>query len=1197
MSVDSAYLEEAYEILDNVRGKPETISERKRLSLELATLMLRESTRTITAQEKTIQEQLSKLMDDPVGKAFTAAITDQWFRSNSHQRIADQIIYLINQFGMPQYLPWHTRSQLYAFRLLGPRLAKFVVPLATKTLRHSASHIIIPGEPDLLARHIEMRKAQGVRLNIIRLGEAVLSESEATTRLNTYLKDLENPLIDHLSIKISSLYSQINLIDFEGTVEAIAERLRLLYRTAIRHPRVFADGEKQSPFITLDMEEYDSLQLAVAVFYKVLEEPEFHHYSAGIALQAYLPDSFKIQKELTDWAKKRIQNGGAPITIRIVKGAYLSLEQVEASMKNWPQAPYITKLETDSEFKRMATFGCISENARAVHLGIASHNLFDLAYAMLLRIENQVEPYVSFEMLEGTVEPIRRVVHKLAGDVLLYCPIATREEFPLAIAYLFRRLDESTGTENFLRHILSLKPGTETWEMQTANFSDSCDDLDMALVQPRRTQNRLLHPQQIDPNLPFENEPYTDFSLSQNRRWASEIAKRWKTTAVEPIPLCIAGQEILDNEDGVRRNPSAPDQHLFHYALAKPHHIEQALACAEQNEKEWAATSIEHRCHLLSKAGQKLRERRSELIGAMMIDGSKIVSEADPEVSEAIDFAEYYRYQIERMHQMKDIRWKPKGTILVASPWNFPCAVPAGGILAALVTGNCVLLKPASNGVLVAWHVINAMWDAGIPKEVLQFVPCTRETADRMIVDARIKTIIFTGSTATAEKFLQRRPGLDLAGETSGKNAIIITAMADRELAIRELIRSAFGHNGQKCSAASLAILEAEVYDDPHFRAQLRESAASLKVGPAWDLATRISPLILAPSDALKRGLTTLEDGEEWLLEPRQDPCNPHLWSPGIKLGVQAGSFTHQTELFGPLLGLMRADSLSHALDLANSTPYGLTAGLMSLDEREISYWTEHIEAGNCYINRGITGSMVRRQPFGGTKKSSFGNGSKIGGPNYLREFLHASQIELPQEKHPVNEYVNSLTSFLDNIHFSAEQLGLWYASVANYAYWWKRLKQNRDPNKIIGQDNFFRYVPRKNMTLRITANSDPLDLLRICAAALTVSAGFEVSTPPQKPNNWLDLVPLLRVVEESEDEFLERVRSGKISRIRIASPSSPALKEAAATSAVHVIDLPVLANGRLELLNYLREVSISINYHRYGNLGLREGELRKPIT
>jgi len=444
------------------------------------------------------------------------------------------------------------------------------------------------------------------------------------------------------------------------------------------------------------------------------------------------------------------------------------------------------------------------------------------------------------------------------------------------------------------------------------------------------------------------------------------------------------------------------------------------------------------------------------------------------------------------------------------------------------------------------------------------------------------------------------RPDLDLAAEAGGKNSIIITGLSDRDLAVKDLLQSAFGHSGQKCSAASLAILEAEVYDDPHFLKHLKEAAISLKVGPAWDPATKINPLIHPPTGVLKRGLTTLEKGEEWLLEPKQDPQNPCLWSPGIKLGVQPGSFTHMTELFGPVLGLMRANSLQHAIELANQVPYGLTSGLHSLDEREKNFWIEHIEAGNCYVNRTITGAIVRRQPFGGCKASSFGNGSKAGGPNYIYEFMHAKQVGLPQEKHPVNEWVNSLTTFLENIDLSAEQLGLWTASTANYAYWWKRMRQDRDPTKIVGQDNLFRYVPRKGIILRIDAQASALDVLRVCAAVLTCSAEMEISWSPKASQNrqlgWLDLIPVLSAVEETEEQFLHKVRSGKVSRIRLVEPATTPLQKAAAETGVHIIDTPVLANGRLELLYYLREVAISIDYHRYGNLGLREGELRKVI-
>ncbi|MBI5272361.1 MAG: proline dehydrogenase family protein [Chlamydiia bacterium] len=1197
----SSSMEKTFHILESVKGRPQSIAERKKLAIELAALMLQEASQTMTSQDRAVQKRLSRLMRDPKGKAFTTAMTDECFRSHKNKRVADQMIYLLRQIGIPKYLEVLKRAQLYVFKSLSPALAQWLIPFATYTLRKETSRVILPGEPALLNKHLQTRKQQGVQLNLNHLGEAILSESEAKHRIQTYLEDLKNPGIDYISIKISTIFSQINMVDFDGTIEAIKERLKLLYRAAIKHPVTSSDGTKKAKFINLDMEEYRDLHLTVAAFRQVLDESEFLDYSAGIVLQAYLPDSHAIQKELTEWAKTRMANGGAPIKLRIVKGANLAMEQFEASLRGWPQAPYTTKLEVDANYKRMVIYGSFLENARAVRLGVASHNLFDIAFAMLLRAENQVESYIGFEMLEGMADHIRRVVQKLTGSMLLYCPLATKEEFQHAIAYLIRRLDENTGAENFLRHAFGLKPGTDAWESQTTLFSQSCDEIETAGLSVRRFQNRLMTQPPIDFQAPFENEPDTDFSLPQNRRWAEEIAQSWKRFKPETLPLVIGGKERFDNTDGTRHNPSDPKQILFHYAKAQHHHIEEAITSAKKHEAAWSATSIEHRSHILARIAHNFRERRGEFIGAMMLEGGKTIAEADPEVSEAIDFAEYYRRQMMKIGLMKDIQWTPKGTILVASPWNFPCSIPAGGILAALMTGNCVLFKPASDTVFIGWRLIQAFWDSGVPKEALQFVPCSGEGAGTdLIRDPRVNCVILTGGTQTARTLLKTRPGLDLAAETGGKNSIIVTSLADRDLAIKDIIQSAFGHAGQKCSAASIAILEKEVYEDPQFRKTLRESAASLTVGLPWNLATKINPLIHPPRGDLLKGLTTLDPGEEWLLEPKQDPNNPCLWTPGIKWNVQPGSFTHMTELFGPVLAVMRADNLDHAIKLANAVPYGLTAGLQSLDDREQKIWLDSIEAGNLYINRTITGAIVRRQPFGGTKASNFGNGSKAGGPNYLREFMKASQASLPQEKFPVNEAVNHLTIFLEKLDLSAEKLGLWVSSVSNYAYWWRRMRQERDPTKIVGQDNYFRYLPRRHMALRLTAQSDLFDALRVVAAALTCSAPIEVSWPENgsisSPVDWNALAPFLRIVKESNEELIERMQKGAIQRLRLVEPPPKLLQIAASQTDVHIIHDPVLANGRLELLHYLKEVAISIDYHRYGNLGLREGELRKAI-
>ncbi len=1201
--MDSSYLSNARSQLESVKGRPLSLDERKKEAISLTSDMLMQARKIRTHKEKKIQAELARMMQDPRGKAFTTSMTDQCFRSRRFSRVANQLIYLLNQFGVPVYLSFAKQFQLNAFRMVGDVCSFIFVPLASFMLRKQTSNVILPGEKKSLFKHMALRRQQGIRINLNHLGEAILGEEEAKRRLNIYLDDLAQPEIEYISVKISTIFSQINLLAWNDTIEKVSGRLRKLYRAAMSHQFVRADGTSSPKFVNLDMEEYRDLILTKEVFKKVLNEEEFHHFSAGIVLQAYLPDSHPIQKELTEWAVARIKTGGAPIKIRIVKGANLAMEQVEASIKGWHQAPYQIKTDVDANYKKMVAYGCVPEHAKAVHLGIGSHNLFDIAYAMLMRAENHVEAEVHFEMLEGMADHIRRVVHALSNDMLLYCPVATKKDFQSAIAYLIRRLDENTGPDNFLRHVFGLKPNTKQWEEQAALFAKACEDIGTISESPRRTQNRLEPPVHLNPEQPFENEADTDFSLSQNRIWAEDILNTWRHKKWEPIPVVINGKEIHQSKpEGSGFDPSSPGQASYEYSMADWAQVDEALNAAKSYEAMWSSKPSSHRAHMLLTAAHKMRERRNDLIGVMMIDGGKTIYEGDPEVSEAIDFAEYYRRSILKMEACKDIQWTPKGTLLVAPPWNFPVSIPAGGILAGLAAGNCVLFKPAPEAVLSGWELVKILWDAGIPKEALQFINCPDEpVGSRLISDPRLDAVILTGATSTAKHFLRIRPSLDLAAETGGKNAMIITGMSDRDLAIKDLVQSAFGHSGQKCSAASLAILEAEVYDDPHFMKHLKDAVESLAVGSPWNPVSKVIPLIRSPNDSLLKGLTSLDKGEKWLVMPKQDPHNPNLWSPGVKLGVKEGSFMHQTELFGPVLGMMRAKDLNHAIRLANGTPYGLTSGIHTLDEREYKKWLNEIEAGNCYINRGITGAIVRRQPFGGCKASSFGQGAKAGGPNYVAQFSIPKQVGLPREKNPVSERVNNLTTFIEKIDLTAEQLGLWYASIANYAYWIKRFNHDHDPTKIVGQDNILRYRKRKGLCFRVQELDAPLDILRIFAAALTCNIEMRISwtretAPIHFDEHWSRAMEKLRFIEESEKHFNERVKQGSYSRIRLISQPNAHLQQAAAASACCITFAPVLANGRFELLHYLQEVSISTDYHRYGNLGIREGELRKEI-
>ena len=1083
-------------------------------AIELAGLIL--DALEPTAQEKKLQ----KLLDDPRGRLFATAVADQCFRSNDPTRTADQFLYELRKEGVPHFLNFWERWGLTLLDTLGLSATTKALPFLLEQIREEASRVILMADTESLQKHLAKRKEEGVVVNLNHLGEAILSEQEAKERLDLYLEDLKNPLIPYISIKISTLYSQISLLGWEQTLAILKERLRLLYREAKNYGK----------FVNLDMEEYRDLHLTFALFCAVLDEEEFRDFPAGIVLQSYLPDSFPLQEKLTEWALKR---KGAPIKLRIVKGANLAMEQVEASLKHWPQPPFTTKAEVDAQYKKMVDYGMRPEHASQVHLGIASHNLFDIAYALLVRAKNHVEPFVDFEMLEGMAEPARQVIQQIAGKMVLYTPVTTKEGFQYAFAYLIRRLDENTAPQNFLRHAFEMRRGTPEWQRQAVQFEKSFE-ID-PITAPRKTQNRLLKPQAPPIDAPFMNEPDTDPSLQANRNWVESLVH-------DPAPL----KEI-------------PNQNW--------EQLNAAIARASQTKIE----SPFNRSLLLFQIAQKLRETRGELVQVMLGETNKNFFEADSEVSEAIDFAEYYHRSLEEWHAFKDLSWKGKGIVLVTPPWNFPCSIPAGGILAALAGGNAVLFKPAPEAVRVGAVLAQAFWDAGVSQELLQFIPCQDDPeGSRLIQDPRINAVVLTGGNSTAEHFMHLKPDLNLLAETGGKNGIIVTALSDRDLAVKDILQSAFGHGGQKCSACSLAVLEKEVYGDPHFKKALKEGASSWIAGSPWNLSAKITPLIREPQGALLRGLTTLEPGEEWLLQPQN--LGGNLWTPGIKWGVKPGSFTHMTELFGPVLGVMCADNLQHALELVNTTGYGLTSGLHSLDEREHALWVDKIEAGNLYINRGTTGAIVQRQPFGGWKKSSFGWGLKAGGPNYLVQFMDSQMSALPEdhfEDHP--HLVHALQK-----EISEEQEELWCRSVGSYSYYWNHyFSQDHDPSQVLGEDNILRYLPRKKIHFFVPHSTSNIDRLRILAAALICGCSLSLIV--------------------TEAELFSLINEKSIHRLRCLIPPSEKAWRALAEAGISAYVAPVQANGRIELLHYLKEQSISYAYHRYGYLGARSPEYTTP--
>jgi RHH-type proline utilization regulon transcriptional repressor/proline dehydrogenase/delta 1-pyrroline-5-carboxylate dehydrogenase len=1184
--------------------------------VRLAAALQQRATKLQTPAERRQQAELDRMLRTPADKATLVQLTDQAFRSQQAARTAEQFTHILDVQGIPRFFSPMDRALLRGFQTFGDWLPSVTVPLVKAHLRHETANVVLPAEPELLREHLQARREQGVRMNLNFLGEALLGEEEAQHRLDKYLQALQMPEVEVLSVKISTIYSQIWPIAREHTLRQLCDRLELLYREASHLRYTRPDGSTTPKFVYLDMEEYRDLPLTAEAFMRTLSRPGLEHTSGGIALQAYVPDSYLVQERITAWARERVAKGGAPVAIRIVKGANMEMERIDAALHDWPQAPYQTKAETDANYKQMLHYGLRPEHLDAVQIGIASHNLFDVAYGLTLAAAVEAGDRVRFEMLEGMANHQRRALLEQTERLLLYAPACRKEEFLNAIGYLIRRLDENTGPENFLGHAFRLQVGSDDWQKLEAGFRDSFRT--RISNEPRRTQDRRTETFE-QPRIErwwkdFDNEPDTDWSLPQNGQWAEAIVAGAKEYAGDAAatdfvtPSVVDGVELRDLKRMPCIDPSRPGATVAHYAQAGSAEVAKALACAKADADGWRVRTVDERNTILGRVALELRKRRGILMRAALVNGGKLLTESDPEVSEAIDFVEFYRATARRWFGLEAVAARPCGTVVVVPPWNFPIAIPCGGVAAALAAGNTVILKPASDTVLVAWELCQAFWAGGVSRKTLQFVPCPGPGPGSELVSHDDATaVILTGGTETALRMLALKPTMRLSAETGGKNATIVTSLSDRELAIKHVLHSAFSHTGQKCSATSLLLLDAEVYDDPEFKRMLVDAVRSLRVGSAYDLASRVGPLIREPSGVLETALKTLESGESWAVMPRQVGDNPRLWSPGVKYGVQPGSVTHRTEFFGPVLGVMRYQRLADAIQMVNATGYGLTGAIHSLDEREIREWKAGVQVGNLYINRGTTGAIVLRQPFGGMGLSSVGPGMKAGGPNYVACFMDFADVETerPADRRAIeNPDLAALARSFDPAQADDARM---LRALASYDRAWRtEFSREHDHMRLLGQDNVRRYLPWREVLVRIEPNDSIYEVFARVAAARVTGARVLASYAPGTDEKLLDRLDAatepwaagIEIMEETDEELIAHIDAATLLRVRYAARDrvGSEVRMAAAKRGCWIADVPVVGEGRVELLWYLREQSISYDYHRYGNLGTRADEQRRAV-
>jgi RHH-type transcriptional regulator, proline utilization regulon repressor / proline dehydrogenase / delta 1-pyrroline-5-carboxylate dehydrogenase len=886
----------------------------------------------------------------------------------------------------------------------GVRAARIVPWVSGQLLRWNVSgmarQFIAGRNPRDVMKTLRKRRAQGIGFTVDLLGEAVVSEREAGEYATRCLELLEHlgqetrgwtdPLgkntelfpVVNLSVKISALYSQMNPADPADAIAHLAPKLRPILRRA----------KELGAFVNFDMESFVHKNATLELFRTLFTETEFRGWPhVGIVIQAYLRDAEDDLRDLLDWGRTR----GTRFAIRLVKGAYWDFEKIKSRQNGWACPVFLQKPESDLNFELLTRI--MLENESIVTSAFGSHNVRSIAHAQALADQLGIDrSRFEFQLLYGMAGPVKRALVEMGYRVREYSPVG---ELLPGMAYLVRRLLENTSNEGFLRAKFS------------ENVSESellRDPADLVAQSPNgaRQIDVMSDGASLDtsPGDTYENAPLVNFVYPQNQERMREALAHVRTQLGQKYPLVINGEKVWTGKTIASINPTSPDDVVGHVAEAGIPEAERAVKAARDAFEKWSRTSFETRCRLLERAADIMHRRRFELSALEVFEVGKAWAEADGDIREAMDFCLFYAQQMRLIgrprltqHVLGEESYQhywPRGVAMIIAPWNFPMAILCGMTTAALVTGNTVIMKPAEQSAVIGAMLMEIFEEAGVPPGVLNYLPGKGSVMGAHLVDHKdVDLIAFTGSREVGLRIWEsagktregQRELKRVICEMGGKNAVIIDADADLDEAIVDTIYSAFGYQGQKCSACSRLIILEEIY--PRAMERLMNAAASLRVGNPEEPGITVGPVI--DGKAHKNILNYIEIGknESRLAFQRGDvPEKGFFIPPTIFTNVDPKNRIACEEIFGPVLSVIKARDLDQAFEIANSTEFALTAGFFSRSPANIERAKAEIVAGNVYINRSCTGAVVGRHPFGGFKMS--GGGTKAGGADYLLQFV-----------------------------------------------------------------------------------------------------------------------------------------------------------------------------------------------------------------
>lgn len=1179
---------------------------------------------------------------DPAAAAFLATAIDGVSRPESLTSAASALHRLTDD--LPASLPWFVRGALHLGGAVAPVLPTPAVPLARRALRDLVTALVLDARPERLSPALE---ALGSAVEVRLVGPAVVGDAGARRRVDGIRSLLSRDDVSRISLAIFDVVVAPSPWAFDAEVEHAAERLL----------PVFLDALAAGTHVTLIVEGRDDLDLTVAVLTRVLEEPRLTALRAGIQLPVAVGETPEAVRELSAWARVRCSAGGARLTLRLSDAPIETPDAVSAARHGWLAPAVTARDDVDAALVRglrealsprglegfAVELATADPERAALALSLAAEAGADLALAL-----PHTAPWTPGEGHLWTAptaypDDVDAVVARLAASYAT--AVAGAPDLPLAVpappADPADEADEATDA-----------PETASIAARARRALAAADLAGPAARTPQRDT-------EADPAILRERAADDDAEPGLTQAVlgiAREAAASGDTSALGPDvqQMLFGGQAFVDTAvfsaresaelaggaPGFRNasdtDPTVPADRAW--ALAALGRVAgsragHATAAAGRVDDEagldavvdrvrtaaepWGALAAADRAAVLQSAARSLEQRRAELIEVLASEGGALLAEADAEVSQAVDAAAYYAATAKELDRVPGAVFLPDRLSVVAPRWNAPVGLCAAETLAALAAGSGVLLTPSPRARRAGAVVAEALWAAGVPRDVLAYVDLDENASGRaLLAHPGVDRVLLAGARATAERFAAWRPALAMQALTAGRNVAIVAPSADADAAVTDIVAGAFARAGQAATAVSLVILVGAVGRSSRFTEQLKDAVSSLRVGPADDPLSDIGPLVEEPAGEVRRALTVLGDGERWLVEPRELDLGPEtagrFWSPGVRTGVTAGSHLTRAAVAAPVLGILHAPTVTRAIELQNAIGSGFVAGLHTRDEADLELWLDTVEAAVLRVNRPSTGAVIQREPLGGWGEASVGDGAMSGGPNRLVTLgswrpssggASSSTLHLRGLDSRITALIEAAQPTLSYEAFDWLRRG----ALADAIAWDREFGRVRDVSRLGVERNLRRYRP-VDVAVRATADAAWHAVLRVLVAAVRSGSTFTLSTPVGLPAAVRHLLGEsgVAVSVESDAEWLQRLAGGipdaadgdaetlvaapRPGRLRLVGPGETVstLRAAVAETVGGDVSLTVYANevttaGRLELLPFLREQAVSIGAFRFG--------------